>query len=79
MKTGERKHRGDSSQEADSIRGVCRTHGGNGTAEVGDVRVAVSLGRQEKESMRCLLEILRAFDIYTNKRTNCSPGRGVMS
>ena len=35
---GEREHRGDTTQEAGPIRGVCGAHGGHETAEVRDVR-----------------------------------------
>ena len=68
---GKREHRGDFTQEADLVCGICGAHGGYETAEVRDVRRNDG-GRglcrgPGKEWMECFLDDFRAFAINADQ------------
>ena len=68
-KGGKWEHRGDFTQEADLIRGVCGAHGDTRLPKsvvfIELVGVAGCVGGQEKEWMGCFLDGLGAFGIST--------------
>ena len=68
-------HRGNFTQEADLVRGICGAHGGYETAEVPDVRIIGGgggggcMGGQGKKRTVCFLDDLRAFGINADQWT----------
>ena len=64
-----REHRGDFTQEANIVCGICGAHGGYETAESKCVMFGDMVGGadQEKEWMGCFLDDLRAFGINADQ------------
>ena len=73
---GKCEHRGDFTQEADLVCGICGAHRGYKTADVRDVRRNGGgrglCGGQEKELMGCFLDDLKAFGINADQWTTAA-------
>ena len=82
---GKREHRGDFTQEADLVHGICGTHGGYETAEVRDVRKigggggGAAWGGQGNYWMECFLYDLKAIVINTHQWTTAAQDEGELS
>ena len=77
---GKGERRGDFTQEADLVRGICGGHGGYDTAEVRGIRRSVGRRGLREGAGKivdcCFLEALRAFEISAEQWTNAAQDEG---
>ena len=80
---GKWEHRGDFTQEADLVCGICGAHGGYETAEVRDVRIIDGgrglYGGPGKIEARVFPGRPQSFRHQRRPVDDCSPGRGGMA